>query len=205
MVSHLVRELGADIGGEAPKFQGFATRVVDQVQQRYGDDAAKTVLQKFMDGIRQAMDTMRGFFGHPDSPTVSQNWVTNLEAVHDTLAKMYAVKFGTEAERQGVIAEAVQRAAAPARPLQKPAQPRQRPSRQKGPSIPPQATKPRQRKLLPRPRSKHRRNGAGSRGRAGEAAPAEPPPSRGQFSLQVVFLPLVQALEAFRVSQAGAG
>lgn len=119
VVSHLVRELGADIGGEAPRFQTFLPRVVDEVQARYGADAAKGVLQKLIAGIQQAMRTLRGFFARPEEhaefgqpDTVSQNWVSNLDAVHDTLAKMYAVKFGTEAERQGIIAEVAQKNAA---------------------------------------------------------------------------------------------
>lgn len=109
VMSHLVRELGADIGGEAPRFQGFITKVVDNVEQRYGLDAARDVMQKLLAGIRQAMTTLRQFFfradegaeyGQPD--TVSQTWVTNLGDIHGTLAKMYAERFGTQAEKENV-------------------------------------------------------------------------------------------------------
>lgn len=99
VVTHLVREMGADIGSEAPRFQTFAPKVIDAVQARYGIDAAKDVLQKFMAGLRQAMDTMRTFFGK-EGPTVSQNWVTNLNEIHDTLAQMYAAKFGNALQRE---------------------------------------------------------------------------------------------------------
>lgn len=101
--THLIREMGADIGGEAPRFQTFVPKVVDAIQQRYGAQAAKDVLAKFIAGIQQAMRTLREFFakreehaefGQPD--TVSQNWVSNLEQVHDTLAKMYAERFGEQ-------------------------------------------------------------------------------------------------------------
>lgn len=114
VVSHLVRELGADIGGEAPRFQTFVLRVIEQVEARYGSDAAKDVLRKLIDGIQAAMRTLREFFARPDEhaeygqpETVSQNWVTNLGEVHDTLAKMYAVKLGTQAERENVALAAM--------------------------------------------------------------------------------------------------
>lgn len=109
VVSHLVRELGADIGGETPKFQTFIPKVIDHVEKRYGVDAAKDVLQKLMAGIRDAMRTLREFFSKPEEhaeygqpETQSQHWVTNLDEIHDTLAQMYAVKFGTQAERENV-------------------------------------------------------------------------------------------------------
>lgn len=106
VVKHLITELGADIGAEAPKFQTFAPRVVEAIEQRYGVDAAKGVLAKLISGFKNALDTMRNFFSradeHPEygqTPTVSQHWVTNLADIHDTLAKMYAERFGTQAEK----------------------------------------------------------------------------------------------------------
>ena len=106
---HITQELGADIGGEAPKFQTFLPKVIDEVQARYGDDAAKSVTRKLMDGIQTAMRRLREFFskgdpgaeyGVPD--TVSQTWLTNLGEMHDILAKGWAEKFGTAAERENV-------------------------------------------------------------------------------------------------------
>lgn len=104
VTTHLFRELGAEIGGEAPKFQTFIPRVVDAVEARYGVDAAKDVLQKLMDGIRQAMTTLRQFFFQPEEgaeygqpPTESQKWVTNLDQIHATLADIYAQRFGETA------------------------------------------------------------------------------------------------------------
>ena len=91
--AHLIRELGADIGGEAPRFTTFANAVIDKVQERFGADTAKSVLQKFIDGIKNALDTMRTFFWS-EKPTVSQRWVTNLAEIHDTLASGYAEKYG---------------------------------------------------------------------------------------------------------------
>jgi hypothetical protein len=97
-LQHLVRELGADIGGEAPKFQTFLPRVVDAVQARYGASVAKDILTKLIDGVRQAMRTLRDFFDvgseYGQAPTESQKWVTNLDQIHDTLARMYAERFG---------------------------------------------------------------------------------------------------------------
>ena len=115
VVNHLVRELGADIGGEAPKFADFSGRVVDAVQQRYGEQTAKTVLQKLIDGLRAAMDTLRGFFGGgKDATTVSQNFVTNLSEIHDTLAQMYAAKFGSAIEKEQAAVQAMMGRAQPA-------------------------------------------------------------------------------------------
>jgi hypothetical protein len=113
VTGHLIRELGADIGSEAPKFQTFLPRVVDAVQQRYGSTVAGEVVRKLVEGIQQAMRTLRQFFFHPaegaeygQPPTVSQHWVTNLEAIHDTLAKMYAERFAPpETERPAEVAE----------------------------------------------------------------------------------------------------
>lgn len=94
IVSHLVTELGADIGSEAPKFADFATKVTSAVEDRYGIDIARTTLQRFMDGIKAAFDTIRSFFKGDEATTVSQNLVTNLADIHQTLAKMYAAKYG---------------------------------------------------------------------------------------------------------------
>lgn len=127
-ISHFVRELGADIGGEAPRFQSFLPRVVDAVQERYGADTAKGVLQKLIAGIQQTMRTLRAFFSRPSElaeygqpPTVSQTWVTNLDEIHGTLAKMYAERFGTAAEKENArlaeMREAAQRARGERPPL----------------------------------------------------------------------------------------
>ena len=56
------------------------------------------MLSKLVDGLGRAIETIRGFFG--DTPTVSQNWVTNIGEIHDTLAWMYAERFGTPVERE---------------------------------------------------------------------------------------------------------
>jgi hypothetical protein len=96
--AHLVNELGTDIGGEAPKFQSFLPRVIDAIQLRFGDSVAGDVLGKLLDGLKAAMETVRGLFA--DSGTRSQNWVTNIGEIHDTLAQMYAARFGTPVERE---------------------------------------------------------------------------------------------------------
>lgn len=96
--AHLINELGTDIGGEAPKFQSFIPRVMDAIQARFGDNVAADMLRKMMDGLRSAMQTIRGLFG--ETGTRSQNWVTNIGEVHDTLARMYAERFGTPVERE---------------------------------------------------------------------------------------------------------
>lgn len=104
VTGHLIRELGADIGGEAPKFQTFLPRVIDAVEGRYGAETAKSVMQKLITGIRQAMTTLRQFFFRADEgaeygqpPTESQAWVSNLDQIHGTLAQMYAQRFGEQA------------------------------------------------------------------------------------------------------------
>lgn len=97
---HLVKELGADIGGEAPKFDTFIPKVIDAVQARYGASVAQDVLAKFLAGIKSAMETLRKFFGADQNNTESQNWVSNLSEVHDTLAKMQAERYGSALERQ---------------------------------------------------------------------------------------------------------
>ena len=94
---HLVKELAADLGGEAPKFDSFFPKVVSEVESRYGKSVASDVLQKFMDGIKAAMDTIKKFFGSDSEGTISQHLVNNLGEVHDTLAKMYAAKYGETA------------------------------------------------------------------------------------------------------------
>ncbi len=96
--SHLISELGADIGGEAPKFQTFLPRVVDAIQARWGGTVAGDVLGKLVGGLQTAMTNIRSFFG--ETGTRSQNWVTNLGEIHDTLAKMYAQRFGSPIERE---------------------------------------------------------------------------------------------------------
>jgi hypothetical protein len=53
VTAHLIRELGADIGGEAPKFQTFLPKVIDEVQSRYGMDVAKDIVRKLIAGIQQ--------------------------------------------------------------------------------------------------------------------------------------------------------
>lgn len=114
VANHLITELGADIGGEAPRFDTFAGRVVDAVQQRFGPKVAQDILGRFIAGIRTAMDTMRGFFASNDDPeaaTVSQNWVTNLDDVHNTLAQMYAAKYGTQLEKEQAVVEGMRRQA----------------------------------------------------------------------------------------------
>jgi N12 class adenine-specific DNA methylase len=98
VTAHLINEMGADIGGEAPKFQSFLPRVVDAIQQRFGDGVAGDVLRKLLDGLKSAMDTIRGLFG--ETGTRSQIWVTNISEIHDTLAQMYAQRFGTPVERE---------------------------------------------------------------------------------------------------------
>ena len=96
--AHLINELGADIGGEAPKFQTFLPKVVNAIQARFGDSVAADVLGKLVNGLKSAIDTVRGLFG--STATESQNWVTNLGEIHDTLARMYAERFGAPVERE---------------------------------------------------------------------------------------------------------
>jgi len=107
VTTHLITELGAELGAEAPKFQTFLPRVVDALQARYGDSVAAQVVKKLLDGIQQAARTLREFFFKPEDmaeygqpPLESRHWVTNLDEIHDTLAKMYAQRFGTQAERE---------------------------------------------------------------------------------------------------------
>ncbi len=121
--AHLVNELGADIGAEAPRFQGFLPRVVDAIQARFGNSVAGDVLTKLIGGLQKAVDTIRGLFptrgmatdaNQPggegrqlfgDAGTQSQNWVTNIGDIHDTLAKMYAERFAGPAERAAADAD----------------------------------------------------------------------------------------------------
>ncbi|MGD0110230.1 MAG: hypothetical protein ABSC06_40405 [Rhodopila sp.] len=111
MQAHLINELGTDIGGEAPKFQSFLPRVVDAIQQRFGNSVAGDVLGKLLDGLKSAMETVRGLFADTGG-TRSQNWVTNIGEIHDTLAQMYAARFGTPVEReQAALAAMKDRAA----------------------------------------------------------------------------------------------
>ena len=103
VVTHIVREMGADIGGEAPAFPDFAPRVIDAVDARFGPQVAKGVLGRFIDGIRAALGTIRQFAAGESDPaavTLSQNWVRNLGAIHDTLAQMYAERYGTQIEKE---------------------------------------------------------------------------------------------------------
>jgi hypothetical protein len=122
--AHLINELGTDIGGEAPKFQSFLPRVMDAIQQRYGDTVAGDVLRKLLDGLRSAMETIRGLFG--ETGTRSQNWVTNIGEIHDTFAKMYAQRFGSPVEREQARLAAMKDRAERARATSEPAE--QRPS-----------------------------------------------------------------------------
>ena len=91
---HLIKELTADIGGEAPKFDTFFPKVMTEVENRYGKGVVTDVLQKVMDGIKAAMDTIKKFFGSDSEDTISQHLVNNLDEIHDTIAKMYAAKIG---------------------------------------------------------------------------------------------------------------
>lgn len=102
---HLIREMGADIGGEAPKFQTFLPRIVEAVEQRYGLQAAKDVVAKLIEGIRASMRSLYQFFSGPEEgaeygqpPAASQHWVANLDKIHDTLAAMYAERYGAQIE-----------------------------------------------------------------------------------------------------------
>lgn len=107
VLNHLVTEIGAETMAELPKFQTFMPKVVDEVQARYGADVAKDVLAKLLDGVRTAMTRLREFYFRPEDhaeygqPQVeAQKWLTNLDAIHDVGAKMYAVRFGEAAERE---------------------------------------------------------------------------------------------------------
>lgn len=113
LLVHLIRELGAEVGGEAPKFATFGQRVFDAVEARLGPDAAKGALRSLVDGLRDALGRLRQlFFKSPQEAeygggdTISQRWVTNLEAVHDTLAKLYAEKYASQVERERAMLEA---------------------------------------------------------------------------------------------------
>ena len=46
--AHLVNEMGADIGAEAPQFLSFLPRVIDAVQARFGDTVAGNALSKLI-------------------------------------------------------------------------------------------------------------------------------------------------------------
>jgi hypothetical protein len=123
--AHLINEMGAEIAGEAPKFSSFAGRVIDAVQARWGDGVAADMLRKLMDGLRAAMQSIREMFGGTN--TRSRNWVSNIEDVHDTLAKMYAERFGSPLERERAAHETavdkVERDELVAQPAAEPAAP----------------------------------------------------------------------------------
>jgi len=98
---HLIKELGADIGGEAPKFQTWIPRVMEAIETRYGRGVVTEVMNKFLNGLREAMVRMQTFFsGGERSNTLSQNWVSNLDEIHDTLAQMNAVRYGSAVQRE---------------------------------------------------------------------------------------------------------
>ena len=63
VTTHIIKEVATDIGGEALKFDTFLPKVIDAARARYGDPAADSMLQKFMEGIRSAIDAVREFFG----------------------------------------------------------------------------------------------------------------------------------------------
>lgn len=103
----LIQELAADTHGEMLAFSTFMPKVIDQVQARYGADTAKGVLAQFLAGLRDTMQRMREmFFGGREAfeygsrETVSQRWFTNIEEIHDIGARIYAEKFGTQAEKE---------------------------------------------------------------------------------------------------------
>jgi len=92
VLKFLFNELKSDIVGEAPKFTGFVDRVIGEVEKRYGAGVATQTFKKFMDGIRDAIVTLRNFFGKGE--TQSQKWVTNLEQIHTSIAQAYAGRYG---------------------------------------------------------------------------------------------------------------
>jgi len=93
VLDHLYNELGKDMIGDAPRFTGFVEKVIGAVEERYGKNVATDVLGKLMTSLRESFNTLQKFF-KPARMFETDKWVTNLDQIHDTIAKMHAAKIG---------------------------------------------------------------------------------------------------------------
>ena len=122
VMRHLYSELGADLGGEAPKFTGFVEKVIDAVEVKHGPDAAKSVMKNLIDGLRTALTRLREMFAGSDemgpAATVSQNLINNISGFHDLLAQGYAERFGQQIARENTALEKMRDRAARDRAIQ---------------------------------------------------------------------------------------
>ena len=91
VVNHMIKEMSADLHGEAPKFETFIPKVLSAIERRWPDQA-KDIMKRFMDGIKTAMETFKKFFGTGD--TFSQHYLKNMERIHDIIAEQHAAKLG---------------------------------------------------------------------------------------------------------------
>ncbi len=106
IAAHVVNEIAKDTLGEAPLHNGFTelviNKVADVVTERHGEEAAKTMMQQFMDGIKATMVKLRDlFFADNNTKTYAQNRFNNLDAVLNVAAEAYARRWVGDFERIG--------------------------------------------------------------------------------------------------------
>ncbi len=106
IAAHVVNEIAKDTLGEAPLHNGFTelviNKVADVVTERHGEEAAKTMMQQFMDGIKATMVKLRDlFFADNNTKTYAQKRFNNLDAVLNVAAEAYARRWVGDFERIG--------------------------------------------------------------------------------------------------------
>jgi hypothetical protein len=98
MAVHFVNEFAKDTIGDVQKNPALEQlvlgKVADLAEERYGPEVAQTMMTKFMDGIKAAMQTVRDLFSaDKNTASLSESRFNNLAEVHDVVASMLAHKY----------------------------------------------------------------------------------------------------------------
>ena len=94
--AHYLEELGADIHGDAAKTPEFWQKTFDNIAKAQGEEAAKSVLGRILDGLKEMLYKYRIMAKPGDY--ASRDFVNNYEKIVDALSEAHAGFLGKKAE-----------------------------------------------------------------------------------------------------------
>jgi len=103
----LFEEIMADVHGDAMSRPAFHEKLIQKIEQEYGEAKTKTKMEQFVQGLREKIARITQLitqrdWRNKDGKNLTEQYVKNLERVHDALATALAKHYKAKVEVQKV-------------------------------------------------------------------------------------------------------
>jgi len=103
----LFEEIMADVHGDAMSRPAFHEKLIQKLEQEYGDAKTKTKMEQFVQGLREKIARITQLitqrdWRNTDGKNLAERYVKNLTRVHDALATAIAKHYKAKVEAQKV-------------------------------------------------------------------------------------------------------